>query len=678
MKRFAKAGAMLSVALVCGFTSDTRFGVRIDDPYRWLENKSSPDVETWLNAQERSASAYLNTPLRQKFIKKFKKLYYVDTVSAPEREGGRLFYQRQRADHDKPLYYVRDRQGERLLLDAETLRGSVGEWKPAPDGRAVAYTLHPKNSDAAVIHVFAVESGKEDARDTLPGADYAAISWSADSAGFFYFRLQQDSSLPAAERVAKADIRYHRLHRAGSEDELVFPPTGDASTYLTPAADREGRYLLVSADHGWSNNALYARDLKSPATGFFTLFTSTCATASAIAWKGSFYLLTNEAAPQEKILEAPAGPKPVWKTLVAERPDVVLRSMQVIGGRLVLVTLHNAESAVELRPLSGEAPRTLALPSGSIDEVHGHEEDPEMFVSFESFFIPPRVYQTNSAIQTLRTWGQSDVPSDPSRFELSHVSYPSKDGTQIPLWLIRPKKSKGPIPFLIHGYGGFDTPMVPRFNEMQLAWLEEGGGIAVPELRGGGEFGEAWHRAGMLEQKQHTFDDFIGAAEFLVQKGYTQKQKLAIQGASNGGLSVAAFLTQRPELVQAAICKNPVTDMIRYPLFGEGKAWVPEYGDPTKEKDFRFLYAYSPYHHARAGAAYPATLFLSAAEDDRVDPLHARKMAAALQKAGAGGSPILFRSVENAGHEGAGRRDALVAEAADRLTFLVQALGMAP
>jgi prolyl oligopeptidase len=676
VKRSAKIGALLSVALLFGFTNETRFGVSVADPYRWLENKSSPDVHQWIGDQDRRAAAFLNTPLRRRLVEKFKKLYYVETVALPERAGGRLFYKKQSADREKPLYIVRDARGERMLLDAATVSGSVGEWKPSPDGRHVAYALHPQNSDAAVIHVLDVDSGRDDPRDVLRGADFAALSWSADSAGFFYFRLPPEASTPPAERVAKADVRYHTLRTAATDDALVFPPSGDASTYLTPHADREGRFLFISADHGWTSNTLYARDLKSSATSFFTIFTSTYATASVASWKGSFYLLTNERASSEKILQAAAGRAPAWKTLIPERPGIILQSMRLIGGRLVLVTQHDAENSVELWTLAGRRQRTPELASGSIDDVSGHEDEQEIFFSFESFFTPPRVYEVASATAPLQLWGTSNAPVDASKFQLRRVTYGSADGTKIPMWLIQPKNSKGPIPFLIHGYGGFDVSMVPRFNEQLVVWVEEGGGLAVPELRGGGEFGEAWHHAGMLDQKQHTFDDFIAAAEYLIKEGLTTTPQLAIQGASNGGLSVAAFLTQRPELVRAAICKNPLTDMLRYPLFGEGRAWVPEYGDPNQERDFRFLYAYSPYHHVREHVVYPATLFLSAEEDDRVDPLHARKMAAAMQDAGH--STILFRRLDRAGHAGAGRLGAQVDEAADRLTFLLSATGTAP
>ncbi len=380
------------------------------------------------------------------------------------------------------------------------------------------------------------------------------------------------------------------------------------------------------------------------------------------------------------LVMADAGhPDPTsWRTLVPERRDVVIESTRVLGDRLVLRVLKDVSSHVEVRSLAGELLYEVPLPEvGSIRDVSGREDDDTAFFEFESFFIPPRIYKFSVASGKSSLWAKTQAPVNPAPYQVDLVRYKSKDGTPVSMFMVRRKNilRDNTTPFQILGYGGFNEAMVPRFNAGIIPWLDAGGGVAVPHLRGGGEYGEAWHQAGMLTHKQNTLDDMIAAAEYLIQNGYTRKDLLATQGASNGGLLVGAVMTQRPDLFRAVVCKNPLLDMIRYPLFGVGKAWVPEYGSPDREDEFHALAAYSPYHHVKKGVRYPSVLFLSAEHDDRVDPMHARKMAAALQSATASDHPILFRVLGSSGHAGADRVQAQVDESTDRLSFLFKEVG---
>ncbi len=362
---------------------------------------------------------------------------------------------------------------------------------------------------------------------------------------------------------------------------------------------------------------------------------------SVYAWKDHFYIRTNEGAPRFKLFVA--EPKHLerksWKELVAEAPDAVLDSWNLVGGQLALTWLKNASSELELRTLAGKPLRKVALPGiGTSGGLSGLPEDDEAFFSFTSFTVASQIYRTSIKSGAVDKWAEVKVPIDPTPYVVEQVWYPSRDGTRISMFVVHKKgmKMDGSTPFILSGYGGFNVNMTPEFYGSRYPWLEAGGGFAVPNLRGGGEYGEAWHRAGMLDKKQNVFDDFIGAAEFLIKSGYTKAERLAISGGSNGGLLMGAAVTQRPDLFAAVFCQVPLLDMLRYHKFGLGTAWIPEYGSAEDAAQFKTLFAYSPYHNVKPGTRYPPLLLLSADSDDRVDPMHARKMAAALQAADGG------------------------------------------
>jgi prolyl oligopeptidase len=433
--------------------------------------------------------------------------------------------------------------------------------------------------------------------------------------------------------------------------------------------------------HGWNATDIYCRDLKAKKSPWKELVSGVDAEFRVIAYQGQFYIWTKHEAPRGKIYrvsaEAPARDK--WKTVVAEDPSAVLDQYQIIGGHLVLTTLKNAASELQVRTLDGAMVRTVELPGiGASSGMTGLPEDDDAYFDFESMTLPPRIFKTSIKTGASELWAEVKVPVKSDDYVVEQVWYPSKDGTKISMFVVHAKSfvKDGKTPLLLYGYGGFNVNMQPQFRASVFPWLEAGGAYAVPNLRGGGEYGEQWHRDGMLLNKQNVFDDFIAAAEYLQREGYTSADRTAIRGGSNGGLLVGAAMTQRPELFKAVICHVPLLDMVRYHLFGSGATWIAEYGSAADEDQFKALYAYSPYHHVRDRTDYPGMLMLSADHDDRVDPMHARKMVAALQAATSGTRPILLRIEKNSGHGGADLVKQSVQESADVYAFLMRELGM--
>jgi prolyl oligopeptidase len=669
--------------------AEPRFGVTVRDPYRWLEDGGSPEVKAWVAAEDRLARDYLaKLPGRAALKERLRELYYVESVSVPVQRGGRMFYTRKPADREKRTLYYRagDAGEERVLLDAASLSPdgstSLGVWMPSPDGKTLAYVVHPNNADDGVIHVRDVATGNDTAVDVIGGAKYAVPQWTPQGDGFYYVGLPSDKAIPAAELPGHSEVRFHRLGAAPASDEVVFPKLGNPETELEATLSRDGHWLLVSVIRGASVIELHLRDARRPKAPWVALVKGHEGTMAATAWKDQLYLRTTEGAPLGRVFRVdPRRPaRDGWKEIVPEAKDARLEDARVVGGHLALRYVRLAKSELEIRTLDGEraGAGSIALPGiGSTAGLVGEPDSDTAYYLFKSFTNPGVIYRTSIKTGESKVWYAFKTPVDLAPFEVEQVFYPSKDGTQVSMFVVRRKGAPrdGSTPFFVTGYGGFDISMTPFFWPDLLVWLEAGGGFAVPNLRGGGEYGEAWHQGGMLARKQNVFDDFIAAAEHLVQRGETRPERLAMWGASNGGLLVGAVLTQRPDLFRAAICGVPVLDMIRYPLFGDGKTWVAEYGSPDEEAHFKALFAYSPYHRVTPGAAYPAVLMLSADADDRVPPHHAWKMTAALQAASGSGRPVLMRVERNAGHGGADRVESEVEETADVLSFSLAAMG---
>jgi prolyl oligopeptidase len=668
--------------------ADEIFGQIVHDPYRWLEDEGDEEVQAWMGAQDELARNYLGElPARDKLSERYRELFYVDALYAPSIRGGRYFYTRRHADKEKSVHYWKESADgeEKVLLDPNQMSEdgsiSIGGVYVAWDGKKVAYKLKENNADEATLYVKDVASGEISDVDVIPGAKYASPSWTPDSKGFYYTFLPTNPDIPTDERPGYAEVRYHELGTPPSEDRLVREKTGDPATFQGVELSRDGRWLLAYVQHGWNRSDVYYRDLDAKKSDWKPLVTGTEHSYSVTVWKDNFYIFTDEDAPNWRLMkvsaEAPAREN--WKELVAEDDERVLDKAQIRGGHLVLSYLESAHSAMDIRKLDGTFVRKVELPTiGASFGMKGDPDRDEAYFSFMSFTTPRQIYKTSISSGETELFEEADVPIDASPYKVDQVWYESKDGTKVSMFLVHRKdiEMDGSTPVLLYGYGGFNVNMRPYFRSSIYPWLESGGAYAVPNLRGGGEYGEEWHRDGMLANKQNVFDDFIAAAEYLIDQGYTRSEKLAIAGGSNGGLLVGAAMTQRPDLFQAVICSVPLLDMVRYHEFGSGKTWMPEYGNPEVEEDFAYLHAYSPYHHVEKGADYPAMLMLSADSDDRVDPMHARKFTAQVQYSSGSAEPVIMRIEQNAGHGGGDMVKKYVEKYADQYAFLMKQLGV--
>ncbi len=685
-------------------------GVTVPDPYRWLEDPTAPETQAWVQAQSQYARAALSAlPGRAELAERFEALLYRDSVSPPRQRGGRYFYERRYKDREKAILMVRERGGqERSLIDPHAMSDdgsvSLGDWFPSWDGSKVAYTKHENNADEATLFIRDVATGRDLPLDVIEGAKYAGPSWTPDNQGFYYEWLPVDASIPIADRPGRTELRYHRVGTAASRDVRVFPATYDPQTFLYGGVSRDGRWLTVGVQRGWNQTDLYVRDARQPLAdagespldpsqstrarvdaqaarlGFRPLAVGLDAQFHATWWDGHFYIHTNLGAPRYRVLKTtPDRLEPdQWREVVAETPNK-LSSMRIVGGRLALGYLENASSHLELRTLEGQPVRDVELPGlGSASGMVGNPDSDEAYFAYSSFTVPSQVYKTSVARGGAEIWSEVDIPLDTEKVVVEQVRYPSKDGTKISMFIVHNRgiARDGSHPTLLYGYGGFNISLTPSFSALAAVWLEHGGVYAVANLRGGGEYGESWHRAGMGANKQNVFDDYIAAARYLTEEGYTSADHLAIHGGSNGGLLVGAAMTQAPELFRAVVCGVPLLDMIRYHLFGSGKTWIAEYGSAEEKAQFETLLAYSPYHHVQRGVSYPDLLMMAADSDDRVDPMHARKFTAMVQWAmgASAGQRALFRLEENAGHGGGDMVKKRVASSVDILSFLLSRL----
>ncbi len=663
-------------------------GTEVHDPYRWLEDGSSSEVQAWAKDQNAFTRGRLDGLAGRDWLgQRLREVSYVDAAGVPQRAGSRLFFVRRKADQEKAVLYWRgDDDGvDHVLVDPNALSEdqptSLGEWVPSYDGKTLAYALQMNNADEATLYVKDVATGKVSEQDRIEGAKYASPSWTPDGDGFYYTWLPTDPQVPEAERPGRAEIRYHALGTDPARDPVIRPATNDPEKFVGPDLSRDGHWLFAYVMSFGSVEISY-KDLRTPGGDWKTLVRGDGVQYWLEAWQDRFYVRTNDGGSRFRVLRVdPSSPeRKDWVEIVPQADDAVLQDISVVGGRLALSYLRNAASEIEVRTLGGKKVRSIKLPGiGSSNGLVGTPDSDEAFYDYSSFTNSPEIWRTSIATGRSRQWAKRNVPVDPKPYTVEQVFVTSRDGTRVPMFVVhrRDAPKDGSMPILLYGYGGFGISLEPSFSARLYPWLEAGGGYAVANLRGGGEYGEDWHKAGKLGNKQNTFDDFIAAGEYLVKEGWTKPERLAIQGGSNGGLLVGAVLTQRPDLFKAVICEVPLLDMVRYHRFGSGRTWVSEYGSADKKEDFGWLYAYSPYHHVKADTRYPAVLMLSADSDDRVDPLHARKMTAALQAATTGG-PVLLRVEENAGHGGADKVSSAVAKAVDYYAFLFDQLGMRP
>jgi prolyl oligopeptidase len=673
--------------------SDTYHGTRVADPYRWLEQLDAPDVKAWVEAQNAVARPFLEAiPARKRLIERLTTLWNYERYQLPFEEGGHYFFRRNDGLQKQDVLYVLDRWGgePRLLIDPNGFSkdGTValGQVAPSPDGRLVAYSIQDGGTDWHSWKVRDVATAS-DTSDFLQFTKFTGVSWSRDGRGFYYSRY------PLAPGAAKADdqkpvaVWHHRIGTPQAEDRLVYD-LGHATRSPYAAVTEDGRYLIVGVFDGYQTSALHYLPLTpgadKPEGKPETLLDAWDALYRFLGNDGPiFYVQTTKDAPRSRVvaIEIRQPDAKHWKTVVREEAEPLAESSYV-GGSIVAQYLKDAKSAVRLFSREGTLLREVALPGiGTAAGFGGHPDKPETFFSFVSFTSPISTYRYDVATGTSERFRQAKVAAELDRYETRQVFYTSKDGTRVPMFIVSRKGLvlDGSHPTLLYGYGGFNASETPYYSTARMLWLELGGVFAVANLRGGGEYGEAWHLAGTKLSKQNVFDDFIAAAEYLLREKVTSPKRLAIQGGSNGGLLVGAVLNQRPELFGAALPAVGVMDMLRYhTASANARQWSSDYGLSDNPEEFRALFAYSPYHNIKDGVCYPPTLVTTADHDDRVMPWHSFKYAARLQKAQASANPVLIRIETRAGH-GAGKPTwMLIEDVADQWAFLVKALQMEP
>jgi prolyl oligopeptidase len=663
-------------------------GVEIVDPYLWLEDGESERVRRWTEEQNAWTRAHLDAlPKREEIKRRLGELLSIGNISSPVPRKGRYFYTRREGQQNQPILYVRDglHGRDRVLIDPNGLSpdGTVALdwWYPSPDGKLLAYGLSRNGDERSTLYILDVDTGRN-LTEAIPNTRAASVAWLPDSSGFFYTRFPAPGSVPKGEENYHRRVFLHKLGTDPTKDEEIYRREERPSEWPSVELSRDGRWLLISVGRGWAANDLYIRDLRREDARLIPVAEGREAIFDGAVIGDKLYIRTTEGAPHGRILVVDAANprRDAWREVVPESAAATIESFAIIGGKIFVNRLERASSRLSVYTLDGKLEDELKLPTlGSIGGVTGEEDGTEAFFGFSSFAFPPTVYRYDLRGKRTNRWESVEAPGvDPRSVEVKQVFYPSKDGTRVSLFLVYRKDLRfdGDRPTLLYGYGGFNISLTPSFNRGLYLWLEHGGVYAVANLRGGGEYGEEWHRAGMLERKQNVFDDFIAAAEYLIRERVTNPKRLAIQGGSNGGLLVAAALTQRPDLFRAVVCQVPLTDMLRYHRFLIAKLWIPEYGSADDPQQFKYLYAYSPYHRVRKGERYPATLITTAESDTRVDPLHARKFAAALQAANASENPILLRVETKAGH-GAGKPlSKQLEEATDIWSFLFWQLGL--
>ncbi len=664
---------------------DVLHGEAIPDPYRWLEDGASAETRAWTEAQNALTARWLaSVPWREQVRERLTTLLAIGSLGAPTPARGRYFYQRREAGQDQPVLYVREGVAgpDRVLLDPNALNAggttALDWWYPSDDGRRLAFGLSEDGSEDSTLHVLEVATGEWHPL-RIAHTRAADVAWLPDASGFYYTRYPRPGEVPEDEASYHRSVHFHALGTDPAADPLVFRPEVKEH-WPGVALSEDGRWLVLSVARTFDQTDLYLADRAGDAR-LRPVVRDVAAAFDAQVAGGRLYVRTNREAPTYRLyLADPADPDPArWREIVPPRAGAVLDGVLPTGAGVVLSWLAAAQSQLELAGPAGEDPRPLPLPAPGT--VFGWGAEPggtELFFGFHSYTVPPSVYRVELPGTGAALWRRVEADVEPDRFTVAQVHYPSADGTPVSMFLVHPRglARDGSHPTYLTGYGGFNISMTPGFSRALLGWLEQGGVVAVPNLRGGGEYGEAWHQDGMLGRKQHTFDDFIAAAEYLIREGWTRPDRLAIAGGSNGGLLMGAVLTQRPELFRAVVIQVPLLDMLRYDRFLIARLWIPEYGSAEDPEQFRWLRAYSPYHHVVPGTPYPAVLLATAESDTRVDPLHARKMTAALQAATASEHPVLLRLETQAGH-GAGKPVSKVLdELVDTWSFVSRELGI--
>ena len=671
-------------------TVDTYFGTKVPDPYRWLEDDNAEDTKAWVKTQNKITNSYLDDiPFRSDIKAKVEELIDYEKISAPQKHGDYHYYYKNSGLQDQSVFYrTNDLESDRaeVFLDPNTFSDdgtvSMAGTFFSDDGSLMTYLISDGGSDWRKAITLDTDTQKM-IGDTLVNLKFTGISWKGNE-GFYYSsyeRPEEGEQLTEANQQQK--VYYHKLNTPQSSDEVVFGDSINrriASAYLT----EDNRYLVVSASSGTSGNELYIKDLQNPSSDFITIVDDMENDHSLIHSYGNRLLIyTNRNAPDYRVIETTIeNPTPDhWSDLIAEK-EQTLTGASTAGGYLFLNYLKDAKSTVKQLTLEGKFVRDIELPAiGSAGGFSAKKDDDELFYTFTSYTYPTSIFRYDIESGTSTLYEQPEVAFDPGQYTTKQVFYESKDGTKIPMFIVHRKdiELNGEQPTLLYGYGGFNISLTPSFSTRWISWLEMGGVFAVANLRGGGEYGASWHKQGIKMKKQNVFDDFIAAAEYLIDNDYTRSEKLGIIGGSNGGLLVGATMTQRPQLAGVAIPQVGVLDMLRYHLFTIGAAWATDYGrSDDSEEMFNYLYDYSPYHNLEEGTDYPATMITTADHDDRVVPAHSFKFAARLQEYHSGNDPALIRIETRAGHGAGTPTDKTIEQLTDIFSFTLYNMGENP
>ncbi len=679
--------------------TETLHGVEITDRYRWLEDGDAPAVREWSDAQQARTAAVLDAvPGRDRLAARLDALSRVGGVGEPMIMGQRVFFTRRSGDMDQSALYVRDDidGDDRPLVDLNSGGDGLTTldwWYPSADGGLVAFGTSRGGDEWSTLEIVDVATGERHA-DRIERTRYSSIAWSPDASGFYYTRYPEPGSVAAGDENYFSRVYYHRLGDDPAADPLVFGEGFPREITFGVSLSEDGRWLIVMSREGWVRSVIHVRDRHQIDGPWLTVTGDNDALYDDPEVRaGRLYLRTNHDAPNYRIIRADLEEltgnqgTDAWSVAVPERPDRVIAGYVIAGDRIVTHETSRAVSRLYRLGLDGGQETAIDLPGlGTVTSLHGSADRPLAVVTWTSYATPPGAWLVDVAADDVRELAGVTLPDDVelSGITVEQVEYPSRDGTTITMFLVGyadvVAARGGDTPTILAGYGGFNIAKSSAFDAPAVAWLELGGLLAVANLRGGSEYGEAWHRAGMLGNKQNVFDDFIAAARWLIAEGYTRPERLAVRGRSNGGLLTGAFLTQAPELCAAVSCGVPLLDMVRYHRFSIARLWIPEYGSADDADAFGWLHAYSPYHHVESGRAYPSVLFATADHDTRVDPLHARKMTALMQAEAANGhdeaSPILLRVEANAGHGMGKPRGKVIEEALDEGCYIARQLGV--
>ena len=676
-----------------GDVVDTWHGTEVADPYRWLEGdvREHDDVSNWVDAQNEVSLGHLHAiPEREAIRNRLETLWNYEKTSSPIKVGGRYYFTHNDGLQNQAVWMVADSLDAkpRILMDPNTWSEdgtvAISGSSFSRDGRFLAYAISEGGSDWKTWRIRDLNSNT-DLPDTIEWSKFSGASWMPDGSGFYYSRYDKPeagSALQAANE--NQSLWFHRTNTPQSEDVLVHRDAEHPHWGWSAAVSNDGRWLVVHVWKGGDKNQVMVQDLAQAGGGLEPLITTFDAEWSFVGSHGNTLLFrTSDDAPLGRLVSidfSRPSKSRNWTEILPESKDT-LRAVSHVGGKLAATWMHDATSKVSLHEMSGRHIRDIALPGvGTSAGLSGWPDNSEVFYTYTSFTTPTQIYRHDLKTEDTSMWHDTKVDFDPSRFTVKQVFFESADGTLVPMTIAHRNdlERNGALPTLLYGYGGFNISLMPYFSASRLAWMEMGGVFAIANLRGGGEYGKTWHEAGTKLNKQNVFDDFIGAAEWLIRNGYTNPSRLAIQGGSNGGLLVGAVMSQRPELFGAALPAVGVLDMTRYAQFTIGRAWIPDYGDPEVPEEFAALFAYSPYHNLTRGMTYPATLITTADTDDRVVPGHSFKFAAALQHAqsDAADAPLVLLRVDRKAGHGAGKPTSMrLDEAADVWAFLVDSLG---